>query len=43
VGAVEQKKERGEDIEAFVEGQDVVTAFPTGYGKSYCYRLLPLV
>jgi len=43
VGVVKLKKEQREAIEAFVEGQDVFIALPTGYGKSYCYGLLPLV
>ncbi len=26
---------------AFVEGRDVFTVLPTGYGKSLCYSILP--
>ena len=37
------KKEQREAIHAFTSGKDVFVALPTGYGKSYCYALLPLV
>ena len=30
-------------IRAFVEGNDVFVALPTGFGKSYCFGPLPLV
>ena len=30
-------------ISSFVTGNDVFVSLPTGYGKSYCFVLLPLV
>ena len=30
-------------IETFVKGCDVFAVLPTGYGKSLCYRCLPIV
>ena len=30
-------------ISEFVKGRDVFAVLPTGYGKSLCYALLPLV
>ena len=43
VGVEELKKEQSQAIRSFVSGRDVFVALPTGYGKSYCYALLPLV
>ena len=28
-------------VEAFIGGQDVFAALPTGYGKSLCFAVLP--
>ena len=28
-------------IHDFVSGRDVIVSLPTGYGKSFCYALLP--
>ena len=30
-------------IEAFVGGHDVFAALPTGYGKSLCFAILPVL
>ena len=43
VGFEELKKEQELAIRSFVNGRDVFIALPTGYGKSLCYALLPLV
>ena len=43
VGVEELKKEQSQAIRSFVSGRDVFVALPTGYGKSFCYALLPLV
>ena len=37
------KEEQKKAVKAFVEGKDVFVSLPTGYGKSLCYALLPLV
>ena len=34
---------RRSSLHAFVSGKDVFASLPTGFGKSYCYSLLPLV
>ena len=43
VGVEELKKEQSQAIRSFVSGRDVFVTVPTGYGKSFCYALLPLV
>ena len=39
----ELKKEQRGTIHEFVSGRDVFVSLPTGYGKSFCYALLPAV
>ena len=43
VGLEEIKREQRRVIETFVSGKDVFVSLPTGYGKSFCYGLLPAV
>ena len=40
---VEELKKQKNAIKLFVEGNDVLAILPTGYGKSLCFALLPLV
>lgn len=37
------KSEQSRVIKEIVAGNDVFVALPTGYGKSLCYALLPIV
>ena len=37
------KEEQKRAVKAFVEGKDVFISLTTGYGKSLCYALLPLI
>jgi len=37
------KDQQVEAVELLSEGKDVFVWFPTGYGKSICYQLLPFV
>ncbi len=37
------KPEQKQAILSFAEGKDVFCCLPTGYGKSFCYSLLPRV
>ena len=37
------KHQQQEAIEEFVSGRDVFVAVPVGFGKSYCFALLPTV
>ena len=37
------KPQQREAIREFVRGRDVFVALPTGFGKSYCFALLPTV
>ena len=37
------KYQQREAIREFVSGRDVFVSLPTGFGKSYCYALLPTV
>ena len=39
----ELKREQRSAIYDFVSGRDVIVLLPTGYGKSFCYALLPAV
>ena len=42
-GLKEVKKEQRRAIHDFVSSRDVFVSLPTGYGKSFCYALLPTV
>ena len=37
------KDEQKKALHSFVSGKDVFVTLPTGYGKSLCYALLPIV
>ena len=43
LGISSLKGKQREAITSFVDGHDVFVSLPTGYGKSLCYTLLPLV
>ena len=43
VGIASLKAKQWEAITRFVGGEDVFICLPTGFGKSLCYALLPLV
>ena len=43
VGIASLKAKQREAITRFVGGEDVFICLPTGFGKSLCYALLPLV
>ena len=43
VGLKALKSLQCEAIRSFTEGHDVFVSLPTGYGKSFCFILLPLV
>ena len=43
IGICELKKEQKKAVYLFVGGKDVFISLPTGYGKSICFALLPLV
>ena len=42
-GYTELKPEQLKAIKEFVRGQDVLVLFPTDFGKSLIFRLLPVV
>jgi len=37
------KDQQVEAVKCLSEGKDVLVWFPTGYGKSICYQLLPFI
>ena len=37
------RSEQRDVVRAIVTGKDVFVALPTGYGKSLCYAMLPIV
>ena len=43
LGVAELKDKQREAIKSFVSGKDVFVALPTGYGKSLCYQILPVL
>ena len=43
LGVESLKEHQREVIEYFVKGDDVLVCLPTGYGKSLCFAILPLV
>ena len=43
IGIAQLKEEQKQEVCSFVSGNDVFVSLPTGYGKSICFALLPLV
>ena len=43
LGYSDLKPEQKCILKAFVEGKGIFVALPTGFGKSLCYALLPLI
>ena len=43
IGVESLKEHQREAIVSFVDGNDVLVCLPTGYGKSLCFAVLPLV
>ena len=43
LGIEELKDKQKEAIMSFASGKDVFVALPTGYGKSLCYQVLPVL
>lgn len=43
LGIEELKDKQKETIKSFASGKDVFVALPTGYGKSLCYQILPIL
>ena len=43
LGVENLKDKQQEAVEAFVNESDTFVSLPTGYGKSLCYSILPLV
>ena len=43
LGYTSLKKEQEEAVKGFLDGRDVFVALATGFGKSLCDSLLPLV
>ena len=43
LGYASLKEKQKEALSAFARGSDTFVSLPTGYGKSLCYCLLPLV
>ena len=43
LGYEKLRPEQDKVLRAFVSGRDVFAALPTGYGKSLCFALLPVV
>ena len=43
LGFVDLKTKQKEAIVEFVSGKDVFVVLPTGYGKSVCYAIIPLI
>ena len=41
--SIQLKSKQREAIETFVRGSDVFVSLPTGFGKSLCFVLLPLI
>ena len=43
IGLTALKPLQRQAVKSFCTGHDVFVCLPTGYGKSYCFVLLPLV
>ena len=43
LGFAELKPEQKRAVDSFLAGKDVFVCLPTGFGKSICYMLLPIV
>ena len=43
IGVAQLKAKQEDAIRGFIRGHDVFVCLPTGYGKSLCFALLPLV
>ena len=43
IGIAKLKEQQKVAVGSFLRGNDVFVSLPTGYGKSICFALLPLV